>query len=87
MGKFGYGMNTQQAHYALLPEGEVAPEELESLLKDCHIDVIEFPVKGGSFEELTRLLLDLFRRTVQTATLPVRLPTDVSWFSESENLS
>jgi SIR2-like domain len=85
--RFGLKVDQQQVHFALLPEGEVAPDGVAALLRDCNIEVLEYSVKGGNFEEFNRMLVDLLRRTVDVVTPRVRFPAGVSSIDEGENLS
>jgi hypothetical protein len=65
--KFDVSLDAGQMHFALIPEGEIPPDELPALLKDCQVQIIEFPVSGAGFGELKRLVDDLYRRTVEVS--------------------
>jgi hypothetical protein len=80
MERYEVTFDAKRPHFALVPEGEIASEEVAALLNECNVQIIEFP-KQGNFAELKRMLTDLFYRTLEIKAPLIRgigelLPTD-----------
>jgi hypothetical protein len=69
--KYDIPLDTQQVHFAFVPQGEMPRDELAELLKSCQVAIIDFPARPG-YLEFKSLVDDLYSRTVPITALPVR---------------
>ena len=70
--KFDILLDTTQEHFALMREGESSSTEILELFQNCQVRVIEFTATNKDYSELTKMIDDLYRRTVSVKTPEIR---------------